>query len=104
QIGTEINLELADVLLARCGKSALNTGDEGGFAPAFTRPEEALECLHEAVDRSGYADRVSYGLDCAATHLYDAGAGLYTVAGESSAPHASIGASPRHNADHGALT
>ena len=83
QIGTEVNLELAQVLLARCGKSALNTGDEGGFAPPLTSPEEALECLHEAVARAGHADSVVYGLDCAATHLYDAQTQRYTVAGES---------------------
>jgi enolase len=104
QIGTEINLELAGVLLKRCGKSALNTGDEGGFAPAFSRPEEALECLHEAVDRSGYADRIVYGLDCAATHLYDAGTRTYTVAGESYDRDALIALYQRLIADYGIVT
>ena len=104
QIGTEINLQLADVLLKRCGKSALNTGDEGGFAPAFTRPEEALECLHEAVDRSGYADRIVYGLDCAATHLYDTATRTYTVAGESYDRDALIGLYQRLIADYGIVT
>src|ERR1044071_6942768 len=82
QIGTEINLQLADVLRAKYGKAALNTGDEGGFAPAIAEPVEALECLHEAVSRTNYGDRVAYGLDCAATHLFDAETGTYTVAGQ----------------------
>src|SRR5262249_34954655 len=82
QIGTEINLALAEILLARYGKVALNTGDEGGFAPPMSSPEEALEHLHEAAARAGYADDVVYGLDCAATHLYDPADETYTVAGE----------------------
>ena len=36
QISTEVNLALAEILLARYGKVALNTGDEGGFAPAIS--------------------------------------------------------------------
>jgi enolase len=104
QIGTEINLELAEVLLRRCGKSALNTGDEGGFAPAFTRPEEALECLHEAVGRAGYADRIVYGLDCAATHLYDAETHTYTVGGETYDRDALIALYGRLIADYGIVS
>jgi enolase len=104
QIGTEINLELAEVLLRRCGKSALNTGDEGGFAPAFSQPDEALECLHEAVGRAGYADRIVYGLDCAATHLYDADSRTYTVAGESYDRDALIALYQRLIADYGIVS
>ena len=43
QISTEINLQLGEILLQRFGKAALNTGDEGGYAPAITDPREALE-------------------------------------------------------------
>ncbi len=82
QIGTEVNLKLADILLDRFGKVALNTGDEGGFAPPMSSPHEALEFLHEAVRASGYEELIVYGLDCAATHLYDAATDTYTVAGE----------------------
>ena len=38
QISTEVNLALAEILLERYGKSALNTGDEGGYAPRDLRP------------------------------------------------------------------
>ena len=38
QISTEVNLALAEILLERYGKSALNTGDEGGYAPAISDP------------------------------------------------------------------
>jgi enolase len=82
QISTETNLALAEILLDRYGKVALNTGDEGGFAPPIARPQEALELLHEAVDAAGHAGRFRYGLDCAATHYYDGQSGTYELAGE----------------------
>ncbi len=82
QISTEVNLALAAILLERYGKSALNTGDEGGYAPAISDPREALGLLHEAVADAGHEGRFRYGLDCAATHYYDRGAGTYAIAGE----------------------
>jgi enolase len=82
QISTEVNLALAEILLDRYGKSALNTGDEGGYAPAISDPREALGLLHEAVADAGHEGRFRYGLDCAATHYYDRDAGTYLVAGE----------------------
>jgi enolase len=82
QISTEVNLALAEILLGRYGKVALNTGDEGGFAPPISDPREALGLLHEAVAAAGHEGRFRYGLDCAATHYYDADAGTYALAGE----------------------
>ncbi len=82
QISTETNLALAEILLERYGKVALNTGDEGGFAPPISHPEEALGLLHEAVDAAGHSGRFRYGLDCAATHYYDGESGTYLLDGE----------------------
>jgi enolase len=82
QISTEVNLALAEILLDRYGKSALNTGDEGGYAPAISDPREALGLLHEAVADAGHEGRFRYGLDCAATHYYDADSHTYALAGE----------------------
>ncbi len=82
QISTEVNLALAAILLERYGKSALNTGDEGGYAPAISSPHEALGLLHEAVGDAGHTGRFRYGLDCAASHYYDPGSRTYEVAGE----------------------
>ena len=82
QIATETNLCLAEILLKRFGKVALNTGDEGGFAPPLHIPEEALELLHRAVERAGYERLCSYGLDCAATHWFDRESRTYRLAGK----------------------
>ena len=81
EISTEVNLVLHDLVVSRYGKIAANVGDEGGYAPPITEPAEALELLHLAVEKAGYQDQITYGLDCAATHLYDEGSGTYTMAG-----------------------
>jgi enolase 1/2/3 len=81
QISTEVNLALAEILLERYGKVALNTGDEGGFAPPISDPREALGLLHEAVAAAGHEGRFRYGLDCAATHYHDPASGIYALAG-----------------------
>jgi enolase len=81
-LSSEVNLALHDVLAKRYGKAAVNTGDEGGFAPPITEPTEALEQLHLAVEQAGYSDMVVYGLDCAASHFYDDEQGTYLLAGK----------------------
>ena len=82
QISSEVNLRLRDLILEKYGKAAINVGDEGGCAPQIREPAEAFEILSRAVVETGYADKIRYGLDCAATHFYDPGSELYTVAGE----------------------
>jgi len=71
RIATEINFTLREILKERYGKSALNVGDEGGFAPPISDVREALDVLVEAVRKSEYEDEVVYALDVAATHFYD---------------------------------
>ena len=80
-VASETNLVLGELVVARYGKLAGNVGDEGGYVIPATDPAEALELLHEAVDAAGYADDVVYGLDCAATHLFDPANRTYRVAG-----------------------
>jgi enolase len=56
-------------------------GDEGGFATPITKVHEAMDFLVLAVERSGYAKKIVYGLDCAATHLYNEKTKKYTLEG-----------------------
>jgi enolase len=79
---SEVNLALGAVLEERYGRSALALGDEGGYVPPVSDPREALELLHVGVERAGYTGRFQYGLDCAATHFYEASEHLYRVAGK----------------------
>ncbi len=82
EIGYAVNAQLRQIMLARYGKAALNVGDEGGFAPPINGVREAMDCLVQAVERSGFMDKIVYGLDCAATHIYDAATGTYSLEGE----------------------
>ena len=82
QMATEINFELSELLLAKYGRMALNTGDEGGFMPPMRGAREPLEYLARAVKRAEYEHDVGYGLDCAATHFYDTATDTYRLAGE----------------------
>ncbi len=81
EIASEVNMALGELLLARLGKPALNTGDEGGYAPALDDPEDALGVLVEAVGAAGHDGKCVFGLDCAATHFFDPESGKYSLGG-----------------------
>lgn len=57
----------------------VSVGDEGGFAPNFTSPEEALDCIVLAIVDAGYTPKkeVSIALDCAASSFYKKDRQLY---------------------------
>jgi enolase len=82
QICYEINMVLHDLLVDCYGKIAANVGDEGGYAPPMSGLWTPMEMLAKAVQNSGYADKVVYGLDAAASHWYDAEKGVYLMEGE----------------------
>lgn len=81
-IGNAVNNKLREIVIKKYGKIAANVGDEGGFATPIKKVREAMECLVEAVDRSGYAKKIEYGYDCAATHWYNAKTKKYKLEGE----------------------
>ncbi len=80
--GVEAYHALAAILAARGLSTAV--GDEGGFAPNLASNEEGIRVLVEAIEAAGYApgEQLAIALDVAATEIYDAGAGTYTLAGE----------------------
>lgn len=71
--GAEIYHNLKKVLNGRGYNTSI--GDEGGFAPAVSNDEEALECILEAIQQAGYAPGtdVLIAMDAAATELYENG-------------------------------
>ena len=101
QISSEVNLALAEILLGDFGKVALNTGDEGGYAPPMDDPEQALDYLHRAVAAAGHQDACVFGLDCAATHFYDRETRTYGVAGRPLSTEALVDLYARLVADYG---
>jgi len=69
-------------LLAAAGY-ATGLGDEGGFAPDITAPEDVLTLLVQAIGQAGYIpgrDGVAIAMDPAASEFYSEGA--YHVAGQ----------------------
>lgn len=55
-------------------KDSTAVGDEGGFAPrALRNPEEAMEMLLLAIERSGHAGKIRISLDLAATEFFESG-------------------------------
>lgn len=67
---SEIYHELKSLLQRRFGKSAVNVGDEGGFAPQLSAANEALSILESAVAATGYTGKVQFAIDAAASEFY----------------------------------
>lgn len=83
QAGSEIYHALAARIRGKYNATGL--GDEGGFAPPISSPEEALELLVEAIGDAGYTpglDQIAIAIDPAANGFYE-GNGQYRVAGKS---------------------
>ena len=83
---SEIFMVLKDLLERKIGRSAINSSEDGGFAPPLDSSEQALEMLMEAVAVAGYADVVVLGLDLAATGLFDPATGNYNFEGKHLSP------------------
>ncbi len=82
--GVEVYMELKKQLLKKYGRTAVNVGDEGGFAPPMSKTEEALDALIGAVEEVGYAGKVVLALDCAANEFYSDG--KYRIDGRELSP------------------
>ena len=75
--GTEIFHALKGELKGRKLSTAI--GDEGGFAPALSSAEDALDSIAKAVKAAGYkfGKQIFIALDCASSEFYDAGKKSY---------------------------
>lgn len=80
RMGTEVFHQLKKVLKDKGLSTAV--GDEGGFAPALSSSEEALDVIVQAIETAGYVPGrdVKIALDVAASELYDGT--HYTFKGE----------------------
>jgi len=77
--GAEIYASLKTVLKGK-GYTTL-VGDEGGFAPALSANNEAVELILEAIEKAGYkaGSDVAIALDPAASELYEDDTKLYNL-------------------------
>ncbi len=79
QMIVETYHNLKDLLQKKHGKSAINVGDEGGFAPNLKTTREALDIIMEAITKAGYEGKVKPGIDAAASSFYDAKTARYKI-------------------------
>ena len=77
--GAEIYASLKTVLKSK-GYTTL-VGDEGGFAPALSANNEAVELILQAIEKAGYkaGTDVAIALDPAASELYEEDTKLYNL-------------------------
>ncbi|MDG7013716.1 MAG: phosphopyruvate hydratase [Nitrososphaerota archaeon] len=72
RMGSEVYQSLKSILLSEHGRSAINVGDEGGFAPPLRLTRDALVSIKKAVSASGYGEEdVRLGVDAASSTFYD---------------------------------
>ncbi len=72
---SEIYHTLKGLLVTKHGKTAINVGDEGGFAPNLKTTREAFEILMAAIESAGYSPKtdVLFAIDAAASEFYEGG-------------------------------
>ena len=77
--GAEIYASLKTVLKSKDYTTLV--GDEGGFAPALSANNEAVELILEAIEKAGYkaGTDVAIALDPAASELYEEDTKLYNL-------------------------
>ena len=83
RMGVEVYHTLGRLLSKRYGPSAVNVGDEGGYAPPMEKTGEALRAIVEAVEESGHKPGVQVwlGVDAAASNFYDKEKNVYRLDG-----------------------
>ena len=81
---SEVYGKLKADLKEKYGKSAVNVGDEGGFAPPLKRTDEGLEMIQKAIDEVGYPKEVKLAIDAAASEFFKNG--KYEIDGRKMAP------------------
>jgi enolase len=81
RMGAEVYQSLKSILTEKYGRSAINVGDEGGFAPQLGKTADALQRISDAIRDSGHEGDVRMGIDAAATTFYDQKKRVYMVDG-----------------------
>ena len=81
-IGHKVHYTLLEILKDKYGIAATVPALDGGFSCQSMYLKENMDILVEAVEKSGYADKIVYGFDMAATHWYDKKTKLYTLEGK----------------------
>jgi len=73
QMSVETYYTLRGILKKRFGAYGTLVGDEGGFVPEISSVEERLEYIAQAIEETGYSDKIFLGLDAASSEFYRQG-------------------------------
>lgn len=76
--GAEVFYALKDLL--KKFQYVIAVGDEGGFAPSVADADHALSIIQKAIETAGYAGKVKFAIDAAASEFFSDG--TYTVDGK----------------------
>lgn len=79
QQGSEVYHALKSLIISKFGRSAIGIGDEGGFAPPISEPQDALNLLIDAIKHAGYEGKIKIGIDPASQEFYNNGSGQYDL-------------------------
>ncbi|MDH2899542.1 MAG: phosphopyruvate hydratase [archaeon] len=81
--GVEVYHSLKSVLLEKYGPSAINVGDEGGYAPPLESTRDALDAILVAIRKAGYNEAlIRLGMDPASSSFYDKTTQKYAIDGK----------------------
>lgn len=80
EIGVMLFQHLGSVISDATGRPAGVAGSYGYIAPS-SNPAEVLALMQRAANELGYADKVSFALDCASSEMYDRETGTYELDG-----------------------
>jgi enolase len=73
RMGSETYHELKSLIQKKYGRSSINVGDEGGFAPNLSDVREPLKLITRAIDSLGYSKNIYIAIDAAASSFYKNG-------------------------------
>ncbi|MCH9049380.1 MAG: phosphopyruvate hydratase [Proteobacteria bacterium] len=68
--GVDVYHELGKLLKEKFGSQGILLGDEGGFVPKIDIAEKRLELIDEAINNTGYKNKIFMALDCAASEFF----------------------------------
>ncbi len=80
RFGAEVYHALKVILKEKYGPSAINVGDEGGYAPPLQTSSQALDAIQAAIKEAGYSEaEIRLGLDAASSSFFDAKESKYQI-------------------------
>lgn len=82
EIISRVHKEIGLVFSREFGVSPAPRGNSHGWMPPSEDPEVILDLLTEAVQKSGYSEKIAYVLDMAASEMYDAESKTYYMNGK----------------------